>query len=121
MEEKTEYYTTTTSYTVPTTTTTTYTTATTTTSNSAENTISDKTEQHDEEKDIALDDEKLDHISDSNEHGQVEEYDQTGNLVNFVMSREEKRLVNKLDFIYVMPFVCILNFLQVRKKRDYTV
>ena len=29
-------------------------------------------------------------------------------------SAEERRLVRKLDYIYVMPFIAILNFLQVR-------
>lgn len=116
MEEKTEYYTTTTTHTVPTVTTTTYTTTTTTTSNSAENTVSDKVEHQGEEKEIVLEDEKLDHISDSHEQSHSEEFDQYGNRINFVMSREERRLVNKLDYIYVMPYICVLNFLQVQKK-----
>jgi hypothetical protein len=30
----------------------------------------------------------------------------------------EKKLVRKLDFLYVMPCIAILNFLQVKKKND---
>lgn len=99
MEEKTEYYTTTTTTTttsVPTVTTTTHYTTT--------------EEKYDEEKEIVLDDERHDHISDSNE--KVEEYDLNGNQINFVMTDVEKRLIRRLDYIYVMPYVCILNFLQ---------
>lgn len=43
----------------------------------------------------------------------AQEYDENGNKHNFTISQAEKRLVRKLDFIYVMPFVAILNFLQV--------
>lgn len=43
----------------------------------------------------------------------AQEYDENGNKRNFTISQTEKRLVRKLDFIYVMPFVAILNFLQV--------
>ncbi|CEG64648.1 hypothetical protein RMATCC62417_01584 [Rhizopus microsporus] len=42
----------------------------------------------------------------------AQEYDENGNKRNFTISQTEKRLVRKLDFIYVMPFVAILNFLQ---------
>lgn len=41
-----------------------------------------------------------------------EMYDLNGNPIHFVMSPEEKKLVRKLDYIYVMPFISILNFLQ---------
>lgn len=51
--------------------------------------------------------------ADSNEQGNVEEYDAQGNLINFVMSPGEKSLIRKLDFMYVMPYICVLNFLQV--------
>lgn len=103
MEEKTEYYTTTTSHTVPTVTTTTTTTH-----------YSTSTEVEEEDHKSYVLDEKHDHVSaDSNEQGNVEEYDANGNHINFVMSETEKKLIRKMDFIYVMPYVCILNFLQV--------
>lgn len=102
MEEKTEYYTTTT---------------TTTTGPVVTSTTSYVTESRDsyDEKEVVLEDQNLDHVSDINRHVVTDEYDENGNLVNFVMSPVEKRLVFKLDFIYVMPYVCILNFLQVKK------
>lgn len=101
MEEKTEYYTTTT---------------TTTTGPVVTSTTSYVTESRDsyDEKEVVLEDQNLDHVSDINRHVVTDEYDENGNLVNFVMSPVEKKLVFKLDFIYVMPYVCILNFLQVK-------
>jgi hypothetical protein len=118
MEEKTEYYTTpTTHYT--TTTTTHYTTTTTATSG-----ISDSSKT---EHEVIVDEKIEEHISSSAEergeqHTQVvEEYDAHGNQINFVMSETERRLVRKLDFIYVMPFVCVLNFLQVKYNRKWLV
>lgn len=47
-----------------------------------------------------------------------EKYDLNGNPVHFVMTPEERKLVRKLDYMYVMPFVSVLNFLQVKKKRQ---
>lgn len=41
-----------------------------------------------------------------------EEYDSKGERI-YVQSEAEKALVRKLDFIYVMPFIAALNFLQV--------
>lgn len=41
-----------------------------------------------------------------------EEYNSKGERV-YVQSEAEKALVRKLDFIYVMPFIAALNFLQV--------
>lgn len=112
MEEKTEYYTTTTTHTVPTVTTTTTTTTTTRHSNTTE-------VEEEDHKSYVLD-EKHDHVyaeaADSHEQGNVEEYDANGNHINFVMTETEKKLIRKLDFIYVMPYVCILNFLQVKRK-----
>ncbi|KAG0951023.1 hypothetical protein G6F57_001711 [Rhizopus arrhizus] len=43
---------------------------------------------------------------------QQQEIDVNGVQHNFVRSNEESRLVRKLDFIYVMPFIAVLNFLQ---------
>ncbi|KAJ8661204.1 hypothetical protein O0I10_002953 [Lichtheimia ornata] len=40
-----------------------------------------------------------------------EEFDKNGDRI-YVRSAAEKALVRKLDFIYVMPFVAVLNFLQ---------
>ncbi|ORY97640.1 major facilitator superfamily domain-containing protein [Syncephalastrum racemosum] len=39
------------------------------------------------------------------------EYDARGDRI-YVQSEDEKRLVRKLDFMFVMPFIAILNFLQ---------
>lgn len=108
MEEKTEYYTTTTT-----------TTATTTYQNGTE--MSDSKTEHE----IILDEkvEQMSHHSASAnvdvaaaEKGQEinEEYDEYGNQINFVMSETEIKLVRKLDYIYVMPYVAVLNFLQVK-------
>lgn len=55
--------------------------------------------------------------ADSNEQGNVEEYDEQGNLINFIMSPGEKSLLRKLDFMYVMPYICVLNFLQVIQEK----
>lgn len=41
------------------------------------------------------------------------EYDARGDRI-YEQSEDEKRLVRKLDYIFVMPFIAILNFLQVR-------
>lgn len=43
-----------------------------------------------------------------------EEFDKNGERI-YVKSAAERALVRKLDFIYVMPFVAVLNFLQVHK------
>lgn len=43
---------------------------------------------------------------------QEQDYDENGNHMVFVKSATEVRLVRKLDFIYVMPFVAVINFLQ---------
>ncbi|KAF7727465.1 hypothetical protein EC973_007534 [Apophysomyces ossiformis] len=45
--------------------------------------------------------------------GTLEEdtYDELGNK-NYTISSAERSLVRKLDFIYVMPFIAVLNFLQ---------
>jgi hypothetical protein len=102
MEEKTEYYTTTTTSVPTTTTTTTTTTHYTTTAK----------DYDEEEKTIVLDNEHH-HSSETHLEDTIEEYDSHGNHINFVMSDAEKRLIRKMDYIYVMPFVCILNFLQV--------
>ncbi|KAG2223093.1 hypothetical protein INT45_008941 [Circinella minor] len=51
----------------------------------------------------------LDTSSSSNEA--TEEFDARGDRI-YVKSDAEKQYVRKLDFIYVMPFVAILNFLQ---------
>ena len=99
MAEKTEYYTTTT------------TTTTTTNTNYADQYSAD--EKFDD-KTVVMDDQHVQHVTDT-EQGEVEEYDTHGNHINFVMSETEKKLIRKLDFIYVMPYVCILNFLQVRQ------
>lgn len=40
-----------------------------------------------------------------------EEFDEKGERI-YVVTEAEKKLVRKLDFIYVMPIVAILNFLQ---------
>lgn len=45
-----------------------------------------------------------------------EEFDKNGDRI-YVRSAAEKALVRKLDFIYVMPFVAVLNFLQVHKRK----
>ncbi|GAA5801260.1 hypothetical protein HPULCUR_006705 [Helicostylum pulchrum] len=99
MEEKTEYYTTTT---------------TTTQGPVVTSTTAYVTESRDsyDEKEVVLEDQNLDHVSDVNRQVIADEYDENGNLVDFVMCPVEKKLVFKLDFIYVMPYVCILNFLQ---------
>ena len=44
-----------------------------------------------------------------------EEFDKNGDRI-YVKSAAERALVRKLDFIYVMPFVAVLNFLQVHKR-----
>ncbi|KAI8643278.1 major facilitator superfamily domain-containing protein [Parasitella parasitica] len=41
-----------------------------------------------------------------------EQYDEHGNQINFTMSEVEIRLVRKLDYRFVMPYIAILNFLQ---------
>lgn len=108
MEEKTEY----TTYTTTTTTTTTH-------QNSSE--LSDSKTEHE----VILD-EKIDQMShhSASAHGHAatlekgqeanEEYDEHGNQINFVMSKAETKLVRKLDYMYVMPYIAVLNFLQVR-------
>lgn len=54
-------------------------------------------------------------VSVNQKSGHIEtEYDVNGNQKNVTISAVEKKLIRKLDFIYVMPFVAILNFLQVR-------
>lgn len=52
-------------------------------------------------------------INEKSDNTTAQEYDENGNKHNFTISQTEKRLVRKLDFVYVMPFVAILNFLQV--------
>lgn len=42
-----------------------------------------------------------------------EDFDKNGDRI-YVKSAAEKALVRKLDFLYVMPFVAVLNFLQVQ-------
>lgn len=42
-----------------------------------------------------------------------QEFDENGIELNYSQSKTEARLVRKLDWIYVMPFIAILNFLQV--------
>ncbi|KAL7333322.1 hypothetical protein PS15p_202234 [Mucor circinelloides] len=107
MEEKTEY--------------TTYTTTTTTTTTTHQNSseISDSKTEHE----VVLD-EKIDQMSHhaASAHGNAttiekgqesnEEYDEHGNQINFVMSETETKLVRKLDYMYVMPYIAVLNFLQ---------
>ena len=68
-----------------------------------------------EEKTAVIDEkasarEYLDTTASSNEV--TEEFDARGDRI-YVKSSAEKALVRKLDFIYVMPFIAILNFLQV--------
>ncbi|KAI9316390.1 major facilitator superfamily domain-containing protein [Dichotomocladium elegans] len=41
----------------------------------------------------------------------AQEYDKHGDLI-FVQSDAEKAIVRKMDFIFVMPFIAIINFLQ---------
>ncbi|CAO3698432.1 unnamed protein product [Rhizopus stolonifer] len=41
-----------------------------------------------------------------------QEFDENGIELNYSQSKTEARLVRKLDWIYVMPFIAILNFLQ---------
>jgi len=110
MEEKTEY--------------TTYTTTTTTTTTTHQNgsEISDSKTEHE----VILD-EKIDQMSHhaASAHGNAttiekgqgsnEEYDEHGNQINFVMSETETKLVRKLDYMYVMPYIAVLNFLQVNR------
>ncbi|EIE89442.1 hypothetical protein G6F46_001090 [Rhizopus delemar] len=40
------------------------------------------------------------------------EYDENGNHISFTRSKAESSIVYKMDFIFVMPFVAIINFLQ---------
>lgn len=49
------------------------------------------------------------------------EYDENGNHISFTRSKAESSIVYKMDFIFVMPFVAIINFLQVSqtKRRMY--
>lgn len=113
MEEKTEY--------------TTYTTTTTTTTTTHQNSseMSDSKTEHEDILDEKVD--QMSHHSDS-AHGHAaamekgqegnEEYDEHGNQINFVMSETETKLVRKLDYMYVMPYIAVLNFLQVRAYRD---
>lgn len=42
-----------------------------------------------------------------------EDFDKNGDRI-YVKSAAERALVRKLDFLYVMPFVAVLNFLQVQ-------
>lgn len=95
MEEKTEQYTTVT-----------------TTHHTSVATTSDYSESSKTEQEVSLDEKMAEHGSSS-----VEEYDAQGNQINFVMSETERKLVRKLDYIYVMPFICVLNFLQVNTYR----
>lgn len=61
-------------------------------------------------------DSKVEYEGETNEktevHETIEEFDKNGERI-YVKSDAEKALVRKLDFIYVMPFIALLNFLQV--------
>jgi hypothetical protein len=51
-------------------------------------------------------------VIDSKEIREV--YNTTGEL-DYVQSPEEKALVRRLDFVYVMPCIAVMNFLQVKE------
>lgn len=51
-------------------------------------------------------------VIDSKEIREV--YNANGEL-DYVQSPEEKALVRRLDFVYVMPCIAVMNFLQVKK------